>query len=333
MNDLPLVSICIITYNSADFVLETLDSAKDQSYSNIELIISDDASSDSTVEVCKKWLAQNANIFERTQLITVKQNTGIPANCNRAVNASDGKWIKLIAGDDILLKDCIKDNIEHVNSNPGTELLLSVMRPFMDENGQRMFFNPVQLSEVFLNLNADQQFIEIIFGKMEGVTPTAFIARQLFDKLGFYDEEYKLAEDYPFWLKYTASQNRFVSMDRLTVLYRYHSNNTGVGKLVNGTMYKDRIKILRKYLKRLNADKSSRSEFANYYKANFFSFIKFCSKTENLELLKNVRKTKEISAFYYYLVKNYLLTFPKNDLMSKMLRSFSYRLLMYYAEP
>ena len=47
----PLVSIIVITYNSAKFVLETLESAKAQTYQNIELIISDDCSSDNTIEI------------------------------------------------------------------------------------------------------------------------------------------------------------------------------------------------------------------------------------------------------------------------------------------
>ena len=48
----PLVSINVITYNSSKFVLETLESAKAQTYQNIELIVSDDCSTDNTVEIC-----------------------------------------------------------------------------------------------------------------------------------------------------------------------------------------------------------------------------------------------------------------------------------------
>jgi glycosyltransferase involved in cell wall biosynthesis len=48
----PLVSIVVITYNSAKFVLETLESAKSQTYQNVELIISDDGSSDNSFQIC-----------------------------------------------------------------------------------------------------------------------------------------------------------------------------------------------------------------------------------------------------------------------------------------
>ena len=58
-NNNPLVSIIVITYNSAKFVLETLESAKAQTYQNIELIISDDGSTDNTVQICREWLKNN----------------------------------------------------------------------------------------------------------------------------------------------------------------------------------------------------------------------------------------------------------------------------------
>ena len=57
----PLVSIVVITYNSAEYVLETLESAKAQTYQNIELIVSDDCSADNTVETCSRW--QNVQLI------------------------------------------------------------------------------------------------------------------------------------------------------------------------------------------------------------------------------------------------------------------------------
>src|SRR5690606_22852216 len=95
----PLVSIIVITYNSSKYVLETLESARAQTYQNIELIISDDGSKDATVQICRDWLKENSDRFVHSQLLTVEHNTGIPANCNRGVKASKGEWIKLIAGD------------------------------------------------------------------------------------------------------------------------------------------------------------------------------------------------------------------------------------------
>lgn len=329
MEEKTLVSICVISYNSSEFVLETLESAKKQEYNHIELVISDDGSTDATVEICKKWLMENEHCFHRTELITTANNTGIPANCNRALKSARGEWIKLIAADDILLENCITDNCEYIKRNPETQILFSAMQPFIVENGQKKFLEPVKLSQSFLDLNADQQFIEIIFGKMPGVAPTLFIGKELFEKLDYYDEEFKLAEDYPFWLKCTSTGHRFVSMNKLTVLYRHHEKSTAAAKVVNGVIFQDRIIIFKQYLNRILADENSKVEFANYYRTNYYSFIKFCSESKNLELLQNVKKTNKISNLYYFLMRNYLLTFSKNNFKSRLLRSFYYRLLSY----
>ena len=86
MNNQPLVSVPVITYNSSKFVLETLESIKAQTYQNIELIISDDCSTDNTVELCQKWVEENKERFVRTQIITSDLNTGVSANGYRWTN-------------------------------------------------------------------------------------------------------------------------------------------------------------------------------------------------------------------------------------------------------
>ena len=121
----PLVSIIVITYNSSKYVLETLESAKAQTYQNIELIVSDDCSTDDTVEVCKKWIAKNTERFVKVEIITAHENTGIPKNCNRGVYESRGEWVKLIAGDDILLSTCIQKNVDYTTASPAIKFLFS----------------------------------------------------------------------------------------------------------------------------------------------------------------------------------------------------------------
>lgn len=81
-----LVSCTVLSYNSAKTILETLESIKAQTYQNIELIVSDDCSKDNTVELCRQWIAVNKNRFVRVVLLTVKENTGVCANGNRAID-------------------------------------------------------------------------------------------------------------------------------------------------------------------------------------------------------------------------------------------------------
>ena len=121
----PLVSVGVLTYNSSKTVLETLESIKAQTYQNIELIISDDASKDNTVEICKEWVEKNKDRFVRCEILTVPENTGIPANVNRRIAASRGEWSKGIAADDALLPDCIENFINYVKEHPEAEIIFA----------------------------------------------------------------------------------------------------------------------------------------------------------------------------------------------------------------
>ena len=112
MENKPLVSIVVITYNSSEYVLETLESAKAQTYTNIELIVSDDCSTDETVSICKKWFEANKDRFVNTIMVEAEINSGVPANANRGLAECKGEWIKFIAGDDILVSTGIEEFVK-----------------------------------------------------------------------------------------------------------------------------------------------------------------------------------------------------------------------------
>ena len=114
MNDNPLVSVVVLTYNSSKTVLETLNSIAAQTYKNIELIISDDCSKDDTLKKCKKWELKNKQRFTQIIIIRSNQNTGTAANGNRGANAANGEWLKFIAADDVLLPNCVHSNIDYI---------------------------------------------------------------------------------------------------------------------------------------------------------------------------------------------------------------------------
>ena len=71
----PLVSIIVVTYNSSQYVLDTLESIKKQMWQNIELIVTDDCSTDSTLEICSNSVEKNKHNFIRTKIITYHRNT------------------------------------------------------------------------------------------------------------------------------------------------------------------------------------------------------------------------------------------------------------------
>jgi glycosyltransferase involved in cell wall biosynthesis len=223
---IPLVSVAVITYNSSEYVLETLESIKEQTYQNIELIVSDDASTDNTVELCKEWVENNKARFVRTKILTVFQNTGISANCNRAVRACNGEWIKVIAGDDALFPDAIEKVIDFLVQNPQISVLETnssyYQGRFEEKNRVEHWAPPLWF--FCEKITAQQQFRELLINGFLHA-PSMFYKKDVFDKVGLFDERFKLIEDRPFWIKITKAGYKIYRFDVLTVKYRLHSKS------------------------------------------------------------------------------------------------------------
>jgi alpha-1,3-rhamnosyltransferase len=219
----PLVSIVVITYNSSEFVLETLESTKKQSYQNIELIVTDDCSTDNTVEICRNWIEINKGRFVNTALITVENNTGIAPNANRGFKASKGEWIKFIAGDDMLMENCINELINYIKINkslPITFLVHGII-PFK----KKCEFDAVYPPEKLMQSDAHNQLIYFL-KRGNSVSGSAFFLERLtFSNLGCYDERYNLFEDFPLLIKYTKNNHKIWLIKKPLFKYRIHTTN------------------------------------------------------------------------------------------------------------
>lgn len=216
----PLVSVPVITYNSAKFVLETLESIKAQTYQNIELIISDDCSTDNTVELCQKWVEENKDRFVRTQIITVDKNTGVSANFNRAEAACQGEWVKPIAGDDVLMPDCIESYIVYINADRSAYFIFSKHEVF-GENVEWCNNINHSLDFTFYNLSSEEQLQWLVFEGNQIAAITFFYNKSEADKLKIVnDERIPLLEDWPKWINILEQGGKFNFLDKLTVCYR-----------------------------------------------------------------------------------------------------------------
>jgi alpha-1,3-rhamnosyltransferase len=257
----PLVSIVVITYNSVQYVLETLGSAKAQTYRNIELIITDDYSTDNTVEVCRIWINENKNRFVRAEIITAVKNSGISANCNRGAKKADGIWIKIIAGDDILVPDCIENFMNFSKAFPLAEVIISKQQSFITSNGIKEFINiRPELdtdNKLFYEENAlpETQYSYLLERKVLIAGPAYIINKSLLAANNYFNERYKLFEDYPLFLKILESGHRVYFLDKVTVEYRLHKDaisRSGIDSKIYPDYYKDWFSFLLRYnLKRL----------------------------------------------------------------------------------
>lgn len=212
----PLVSIIVISYNASKSIEETLDSILSQTYSPLELIVADDHSPDDTALICKKWIEKHGDRFSKCLLIVNEENKGISANSNIAVRASSGEWIKIV-GDDVLLPDAIENNLSFaIETN--SEIVTSCATRFSDSTKE--IINTVPGEDYQFPKTAKEQYIAHIKTKLKAPSPTWFYKRELYDKLGGYDEHFRSLDDMPLLLKMLKSGHALSFLPKVTLKYR-----------------------------------------------------------------------------------------------------------------
>lgn len=219
-----LVSVVVVVYNSSRTIIDTLNSIAGQSYSDIELIITDDYSKDDTLFVVEKWISQHKGSFRRVELIKADKNSGVTANASRGVECSCGEWIKIIAGDDILKPNAIERFVNEASSVDG-EVFFSRMELFSDDSSKSV---PASILSYYdraykilrQNLSAKEQCDIIRYSNNFCPAPASFFSRKAFDSVGGFDLSIAMAEDMPLWIMITERGYRLNFIDEPLVEYR-----------------------------------------------------------------------------------------------------------------
>lgn len=237
IEDEGLVSVVVISYNSENTIIETLESIKNQSYNNLELIVSDDCSIDNTLNVCRSWLSNTAYRFKNIELITSDINKGIPSNCNRGIKVSSSNYVKLIAADDVLYPNAIETYVKTAMHSEAS-FFISNMKLFY---GNFTDVRNVKVCPRYLNalISKDPrlQFNKLLKDYF-GCAPTFFFKKDTFVALNYFDESIVFMEDYPFALKATQSGYYYEYIDEELVYYRIRENSVS-GSVSSNKLFND----------------------------------------------------------------------------------------------
>lgn len=115
----PLVSIGIPTYNRAALIGRAVESALQQNHPNVEVLISDNASTDGTAEICEAWAAREP----RVRLMRQPQNLGATANFNAVLGMAHGSYFMWLGDDDWLDPDYVSRTLAHFQADPRLALV------------------------------------------------------------------------------------------------------------------------------------------------------------------------------------------------------------------
>lgn len=277
----PLVSISVITYNSEKYVVEALESAKAQTYRNIELVVSDDCSTDNTVDLVHKWIDENKGRFVNVRLLTVDHNTGVTGNVSRARKTYNGEWVKEIAGDDVLLPSCIEDNMIFVKKHPDAQVVLSNSIIFFDTDRNDEVQKPGLAVPGFFELNASEQYEALVRHDVLMNPNSQFTRVNLFRKIHL-DERFKNMEDRQFYWNCTSSGIKIHYQDKETVRYRKHQGAlTGIaGKKLISLPYYDSWTTFYYIVRKHEMEKRGLDVSKDEKRVLWYLLVKYCFKNK-----------------------------------------------------
>ncbi len=219
-----LVSVIVLAYRSAETIVQTLDSIKNQTYKNIELIVTDDCSPDHTVEVVQKWLGDNKGVLTDMRLVTAQQNTGIAGNINRALVHAKGDYVKII-GDDCMTKDAVSEYVRFCEKNPGVIPIAKVHLFYDGKAEEKVDFKSIEAYcnrcyEFAAQTDYKKQYHMLLKQNCILAPSGSFYPMEIIKKVGGYDESYSCFEDYPMNLKVMHEGYRCGLINRELIYYR-----------------------------------------------------------------------------------------------------------------
>lgn len=183
-------SVIIPTYNSAEYIADTLFSVLDQRYENYELIVSDDGSTDDTPGIAKEIFGRYP--WKRARVLA-NRHEGPSAARNRGIEAATGDWIAFLDSDDIWFKEKLETVAQFIREAPHANLVCHNLISI--KGGQQRL---IDFSSWYNNKISS--FLSLY--RKNSLTPsTVAVRKQLIIRAGMFDESLRSAQDYDLWLR------------------------------------------------------------------------------------------------------------------------------------
>lgn len=279
-----LVSVIVPAYNAGDFIEATLDSILAQSYRKLEVIVVDDGSTDSTLEIVSK----RANKDSRLKIVSNQRSKGAAGARNTGVVLALGQWIAFLDSDDLWAEDALERRMAAASLYPEAQFISGDYVSFVDggplsgvsransNTFWRQHFGPaLDSNEPLLIRDPIRLFIQ---GSLTW-TGCVMIASDLLNRTGIFDERFRTSEDDHLWLRIAVATSEFVFVPNSLAYYRLRP-----GSLTNSgrALFHDGVAAYRDLL--------SRQEFGIYRD----------------ELLRQIELFALLNAYHYRESKQYI---------------------------
>lgn len=210
----PLVSIVMPVYNCEKYIAAAMDSMLQQSFSNFELIVLEDCSTDNTASILKSYTDK------RLRLILNDQNIGLIANLNKGIDlvSSSAKYVARMDGDDISLNDRLEKQVAFLESNPNVDVLAGTVR-LIDEHGVDIGTWKEDVEHTTIS------GIRSFLSSNNCIAHPTVMAKAPLLKHFRYEPSQMLSEDYDLWLR-CMSQNKTIAKIKEPLVYHRILSNS-----------------------------------------------------------------------------------------------------------
>ena len=216
-----LVSVIMTNYNTpVDYLRESIDSILNQTYSNIEVIIVDDGSTDDSVSVIESYTD------ERIKLVRNPENIGLTKSLNIALRHCKGEFVARMDSDDICLPErfekqvkFLKEHKEAIVCGTGAQLI----GDWKKDHSREFIFRNIPVKE--------ELKVFLLFGNYPNIVhPSAmFVYQKLLDNKLSYNENYIYAQDYRMWVS-CSDYGECINLNEVLLKYRIHNSSISLGK-------------------------------------------------------------------------------------------------------
>ena len=207
--DMPVISVIIAAFNSERTIQETVESVLNQTFSDLELIVIDDGSTDSTLEVLSRIEDPRLKVFSYP-------NAGVAASRNRGIARASGEYVAFLDHDDLWTPDKLEAQLRALQENPQAGVAYSLVH-CIDEAGR--FLHPgsriTASGDVYARLLVTD-FLDTVSNPL--------IRKEALDQVGGFDESFASADDWDVLLR-LAARYPFACVPAVQVLYREHPDS------------------------------------------------------------------------------------------------------------
>jgi glycosyltransferase involved in cell wall biosynthesis len=215
-----LVSVCIPAYNNEKYIKDTIESILNQTYQNIELVVVDDCSTDSTWDIISSIEDPRMKAYKN------EQNLGMSGNWNKCLSLTTGEFVKLICADDVMDNNAIEIEAKAMAQNPTAVLVESDTRLVDVEGKVNGVFQRYKKS----GLVDGKEIVKksLIWNNFFGAPVNNLIRKSALEQVGGFDESFTYILDFDLWVSLASIGDVYIIHDELNSFCVRSDSNTGV---------------------------------------------------------------------------------------------------------